>query len=135
MASQVVIYDYIDASHPRRINRIAEWLDGIGKRPKARLVGIFHNLEDTPAAKWHTTKAAKKLTGQPDLWEIIAFVDKIQWRVIGFFGTGAGEFTLLVGCLKKGQKLDPPSTLDKAQDRKLDVQGNPMNWRTSHDYS
>ena len=135
MAIQVEIYDYVDAFHPRRINRIVEWMDSIGKRPKARLVGIFHNLEDTPADKWHTTKAAKKLTGQPDLWEIIAFVDKIQWRIIGFFGTGAGEFTLLVGCLKKGQKLDPPSTLDKAQDRKIDVQGNPMNWRVSHDYS
>lgn len=135
MAAQVEIYDYVDASHPRRINRISAWMDDIGKRPKARLVGYFHNLEDTPADKWHTTKVAKKLTGQPDLWEIKAFVDGIQWRVIGFFGTGAGEFTLLVGCLKKGQKLDPPSTLDRAQDRKINVQGNPMIWRVSHDYS
>ena len=132
MAVQVEIYDYIDASNR---NRISEWMDSIGKRPKARLAGLFHNLEDTPADKWHSIKAAKKLTGQPDLWEIIAFVDKIQWRVIGFFGTGAGEFTLLVGCLKKGNKLDPPSTLNTAQNRKIDVHGDPIKWRASHDYS
>ena len=135
MSTQITIYHYADYSRPIPIDRIAEWMDGIGKRPKAKLVGILHNLSDEPANKWHTTRVAKKLTGQPDLWEIIAFVDKIQWRIIGFFGTGAGEFTLLVGCLKKGQKLDPPSTLDTAQDRKIDVQGNPMKWRISYDYS
>ena len=91
MSTQITIYHYADYSRPIPIDRIAEWMDGIGKRPKAKLVGILHNLSDEPANKWHTTRVAKKLTGQPDLWEIIAFVDKIQWRIIGFFGTGAGE--------------------------------------------
>lgn len=134
MSDEVKIYDYVDASHQIRVNRISEWMHGIGTLPRAKLNGIFHTLENTPANQWHTTKVAKNLKGQPDLWEILALADKIQWRVFGFFGTGQGEFTLLVGCLKKGQKLDPPSTLARAQQRKIDVLKNPIHWRATHDY-
>jgi hypothetical protein len=131
MSIEVIVYDYIDDSGQ---NCIATWLDSIGVKPKAKINIILYNLGETPQGEWHKFKAAKKLKGLNDLWEIIAFVDKVQWRAIGFFGPGEGAFTLLVGAFEKGNKLQPASTLTTAQTRKVNVQSNPQRYRRRHDY-
>jgi len=136
MSIEVIVYDYVDGSgqNPIPPNRIATWLDSIGVKPKAKINNILYNLSETPPEEWHKSRAAAKLKGQNDLWEIKAFRDKVQWRIIGFFGPGKGAFTLLVGAFEKGNKLQPASTLATADSRKVNVQSDPRKYRRRHDY-
>ena len=129
MSVEVTIYDYVDGSGQ---NLISAWMDGIGVKPKAKFNQIFRNLEVTPVNEWHKTKVAKNLKEQAGLWEIIAFVGKVQWRLFGVFGPGEGTFTLLAGASKKGNKLAPANVLNTAQQRKIDVQSSPQKHRRCH---
>ena len=55
-----------------------------------------------------------------ELGEIRFKVDK-QYRILGFFGPGRAEFTMLVGSSKKGKNYDPRNALDTALDRMREV--------------
>jgi hypothetical protein len=52
--------------------------------------------------------------------EIRFKVDK-QYRILGFFGPGRNDFTMLIGASKKGSSYDPQSTLESALDRMAQV--------------
>jgi hypothetical protein len=52
--------------------------------------------------------------------EIRLKVDK-QYRILGFFGPGQSEFTMLIGSSKKGSSYDPTNTLETALDRMAQV--------------
>jgi hypothetical protein len=134
MSLQVIIYDYVEDNRDTGLvrNFIAEWMDTIGVRPKAKINAVLKNLSETPQAEWHKTKAAEKLKGQGDLWEIKAFASDVQWRPIGFFGPGPGTFTLLAGATEKDRKLLPLSVLETAQGRKANVQADQKRHRRRH---
>ncbi len=135
MSFHVIIYDYVeDVGGGRVRNTIAEWMDSIGVRPKAKINAILKNLSETPQTEWHRSRAAEKLKGQGDLWEIKAFASDIQWRPIGFFGPDRGTFTLLVGAIEKDRRLLPPTVLATAQARKASVLADPKRHRRHHVY-
>ncbi len=53
------------------------------------------------------------------LFELILFVDKIQYRPIGCYGPAkTGEFTLLAGAIEKGGKFTEPDICRRAHDRR-----------------
>ena len=134
MSLRVVIYDYVEENEgdgPLR-NFIADWMETIGVRPKAKINGILKNLSETPPEEWHKTKAAEKLKGQDDLWEIKAFASNVQWRPIGVFGPGQGTFTILAGAKEIGRKLLPLTVLKIAQRRKANLQNDPPRHRRHH---
>jgi hypothetical protein len=53
--------------------------------------------------------------------EIRLKVDNKQYRILGFFGPGRSDFTLLVGSTKKGKTYNPTGTLETALKRMSDV--------------
>jgi hypothetical protein len=55
-----------------------------------------------------------------ELGEIRLKVDK-QYRILGYFGPGRAEFTMLVGSSKKGKSYDPRNALDTALNRMAEV--------------
>jgi hypothetical protein len=64
------------------------------------------------------------LTGKMrEIGEIRFKVDK-QYRILGFFGPGRADFTLLVGASKKGATYDPPGALETALRRMSEVKAN-----------
>ena len=52
--------------------------------------------------------------------EIRFKVDK-QYRILGYFGPGKSDFTMLIGSSKKGKNYDPVSALETALDRMANV--------------
>jgi hypothetical protein len=52
--------------------------------------------------------------------EIRFKVDK-PYRILGFFGPNRSDFTMLIGCSKKGKNYDPPGTFETALDRMAHV--------------
>ena len=50
-------------------------------------------------------------------WELEFISDKRQYRVLGVFGPGRKEATLLVGCYHKQRVYQPPNALDEAVKR------------------
>lgn len=129
MSIEVTIYDYVSGSDK---NLIQSWMDGRTTREKAKLNATLITLREIPQSDWQNYKCAKKLKGQADLWEILAFPENVQLRPIGFFGPGGGAFTLLVGVIKKGGRLQPATALNMAQKRKEDVRNNPQQHTISH---
>lgn len=62
-----------------------------------------------------------QLSGQMrQIGEIRFKVDK-QYRVLGFFGPNRWDFTMVIGCTKKGSVYDPPSALSTALERRDQV--------------
>ena len=135
MSIQVIICDYVDDSGE---NVISAWMSTISVRAKASInVKLEHILAQTPQKDWHKSRVAAKRKGEPDLWEVKVYSDNVQWRPLGFFGPKSGTlgtFTLLVGALEKGGKLNPPGATDEAQARKAKVTINPQKYRRIHDY-
>lgn len=132
MSVQVIIYDYVDGSGE---NVIETWMRSIGVKSKAAINNkMEHILAQTPQDQWHLSRVAAKRKGEPDIWEIKVKADNSQWRPLGFFGPERGVFTLLVGALEKGDKLQPPNVPAVAQTRKLNVQSNPAIHRRIHVY-
>ena len=129
MSIQVIICDYTSSAGE---NLIADWMNRIGPRPKARFNAHLTNLRTVPLDQWHTHKPVEILHKERGLVAIKAFVDKVQWRLIGCFGPGEGAFTLLIGAKEKGNKLEPASTYDKAHERKSNVESNPREYRRRH---
>lgn len=56
-----------------------------------------------------------------EIGEVRLKVDKKQYRLLGFFGPGRSDFTLLVGSIKKGKNYDPKDALQTAVDRMSQV--------------
>jgi hypothetical protein len=55
-----------------------------------------------------------------EIGEIRFKADK-QYRILVFFGPGRSEFTMLIGCNKKGNVYDPRNSLETAFERMVNV--------------
>lgn len=73
-----------------------------------------------PREDWQRPKAARLYKNMPykDYYEIRFKADKVQQRPIGYFGPGAGEFTILIWAIEKGNALDPKTWPKKADNRR-----------------
>jgi hypothetical protein len=62
-------------------------------------------------------KYAEKLKGYEDIYEIKITYQNIQYRPLGCFGPGAGEFTLLIPAIERGSDFEPRQAPKTAQTR------------------
>jgi hypothetical protein len=60
--------------------------------------------------------------GKEGISEVRWKEEGLQWRVLGFFGTGKMEYTMLIGCVEKYPNYDPPDALETAVKRKKSVE-------------
>lgn len=95
---------------------IDDWLGRQSADVRAAMDVALEFLQQRPRNEWRRPEF-DLLSGKfRAIGEIRLKVDK-QYRILGSFGPGHGEFTLLVGSNKKGRNYDPPNAMDTALDR------------------
>lgn len=77
----------------------------------------LRHLANTPKIDWHEPHA-KKLQGVQDIYEIRFKAQGRQFRPLGFFGPGAGDFTVVVWAGKKQQVYRPADAINTAAERR-----------------
>jgi len=113
--------DYITGSDR---NVITDWINsqpaGTSQRLKSALNTLLMLLEGQQVLE---RPSVGQLRGKQcrGLFELVLFVDNIQFRPIGCYGPTAREFTLLAGAIEKGRKLIPVDICDTANRRKADI--------------
>ena len=112
-------YDYVSASGR---NAITDWIagqpQGTRQRLKARLNALLLDLRTVD--RLDRGHGVGQLHGEcSGLFELILFVDRIQFRPIGCYGPAKiGEFTLLAGAIEKGKQFTEPNVCRKAHERR-----------------
>ncbi len=100
----------------RGVDVFDKWLNTLPDKDQAKIETIIRRLEITKKLGRPLTG---KLKGYPNLYEIIVLSGNIQYRPIGCYGPKKGEFTILIGAIKKGGKFEPKSALDTAYNRSM----------------
>lgn len=104
---------------------IREWYDS--RTPEAQ--AEFDNTLDFLAARerpeWKRPQFDLLRNECAGLGEIRFKANKIQHRIIGYFGPQRLHLTLLVAAIEKDRKFIPKSTCSTAQRRRLAVEDNP----------
>jgi hypothetical protein len=101
---------------PTGRDMIDDWYDRQSDAVQAAVDVALEYLVQRERDEWRRP-AFDLLSGKMrEIGEIRLKVDK-QYRILGFFGPGRRDFTLLVGASKKGQNYDPRNALETALDR------------------
>lgn len=131
MGNQFSFYDYVDEAGQ---NQIRAWFDSIGAKPKAKLNSRILYLAATPPGQWNRP-LVDTLTGECEgLFEIRAQVGRVQYRLLGFHGTGERQVTLVFGARERNDRFEPLSACRQAQRRKAQVEQDPERHRRVHDF-
>lgn len=110
--------DYIE----RNINVIQEWLYNkrfVPVKARAKIQRILLQLAGT--ALW-TRPLASNLDDYPEIVEIRVRWMNTQYRLLGYRGPGAREFTLLFPALEKDDQFVPLNAPEVAMNRMAAVQ-------------
>src|SRR3984893_16651279 len=99
---------------------IDDWCGRQTDEVRAALDTALEFLVQRPRNEWRRPEFDLLSGKMREIGEIRMKVDK-QYRILGFFGPGRSEFTLLIGASKKGKNYDPKNALDTAADRMDDV--------------
>jgi hypothetical protein len=111
-------FDYVTANGR---NAIGDWIGaqphGTRLRLKARLNALLNELR--LVERLDRATGVGQLHGDCNgLFELVLYVDKIQFRPIGCYGPAKrGEFTLLIGAIEKGGKFTEPNVCRRAHER------------------
>jgi hypothetical protein len=101
---------------------VREWYEGLRPTNRAIVRTDLRYLRDQPPAKWerpwYGTLSKKGCSG---LGEVRLKLDKVEWRIIGFFGPGRQEFTMVAIAREKDRKFIPIDTCQIAQARKAEI--------------
>jgi len=111
-------FDFVYASGNRN-NPIETWREGLSEDAEL----LFNNiLKDCAKVELpiHWVAFKRYLSGkckEYKIWELYFVADKRQYRILGNFGPGKKEATLLIGCYHKQDAYTPRDTLDTAYRR------------------
>jgi hypothetical protein len=94
---------------------IDEWLTSLPPRIEERFRALLLHMENTQ--NW-VRPFFDKLTGYENVYEIILRSSK-QYRLLGAYGPGRREFTLLIGATKAGASKGKPATWSPRNARKI----------------
>src|ERR1700730_3768654 len=109
---------------------IDDWCGRQTDEVRAALDTALEFLVQRPRNEWRRPDFDLLSGKMREIGEIRFRVDK-QYRILGFFGPGRSEFTLLVGASKKGRSYDPKNALETALDRSKDVRNDGRRSRVS----
>jgi hypothetical protein len=97
-------------------NLILKWYESLDEDAQADFDITLNILAGTQ--DWRGLKQFKILSGKyVNLGEIRFVTNKVQYRPVGYFGPNTRQFTLLIGCSKKGRVYKPPDAFDTALKR------------------
>ncbi len=107
-----VFMDFVSA---RDVNEIHAWLhsSGVTKDARAKINARVISLQGFPIFPEQYINAYK---GWPGILELKIVCDGVQYRPLGFYGPGKGQFSLLVGGIEKGKI--PKRLLEVADERR-----------------
>jgi hypothetical protein len=105
---------------PSGRDMIDDWNSRQSDGVQAAVAVALEYLVQRPRNEWRRPDFDLLSGKMREIGEIRFRVDK-QYRILGFFGPGRSEFTLLVGASKKGRSYDPKNALETALDRSKDV--------------
>jgi hypothetical protein len=99
---------------------IDDWCGRQTDEVRAALDTALEFLVQRPRNEWRRPEFDLLSGKMREIGEIRMKVDK-QYRILGFFGPGRSEFTLLIGSSKKGKIYSPLGTLETALERMKQV--------------
>jgi len=102
---------------------IDDWNNRQSDEVQAAMAVALEYLVQRPRDEWRRPEFDLLSGKMREIGEIRFKVDK-QYRILGFFGPGRSEFTLLIGTSKKGRNYDPRNTLETALQRMEEVKQN-----------
>jgi hypothetical protein len=110
------VWKFMDYISPQGRNVIADWYAGLQTQEQSDFKALMRILAKT--RQWHSG-AYKPLGKQyPGLGELRFYSQRKAHRVIGYFGPGRGQFTMLIGCFHKQKVYTPANALGTALQRK-----------------
>ena len=100
----------------RRVNAIRRWINEQEKPGRVAIDAQLRYLEETE--NW-TYKEIKKRKGTEHIYELIIKANKIQYRPLGCYGPGQGQFTILLGATEKDWRLE--KNADKKAEKNREI--------------
>ena len=91
-----------------------DWYDSLDKDVQAVFDARLDYLKQQPRNGWSMPHFRLLHGPCVGLGEIRFKVKRVQYRPLGFFGPEANQFTLLVGAIEKGGKIQPASACTSA---------------------
>src|SRR5687767_14569436 len=114
------IWQFMDYISPQGRNMIADWYGKLLTQERADFDTFIRILAKT--RQWHRDDfrwlKGKRYAG---LGELRFKSERKQHRVIGFYGVGPQQFTMLIGCTHKQNIYQPPGCFNTAVRRKSEV--------------
>jgi phage-related protein len=98
---------------------LANWFEGQDDRVRATHARVIDFLNVRLRHEWKMPQV-DKIAGSKDLYEI-RIKANVQHRLLGFFGTEAFEFIVVIACIHKGKQYKPHSALDTAEFRLKEI--------------
>jgi Phage derived protein Gp49-like (DUF891) len=86
---------------------VREWHAQLSPTDRAKVLTILQYLRDQPRDKWMRPDFDQLRGKSAGLGEIRCKLSGVQHRLIGCFGPGRMNFTLLVVVIKKGRTFEP----------------------------
>jgi len=87
------------------VHYIHDWLDSLNADEENEFVAVLEGLQVLPRPLWGRPQFALLGNTYPGIGEIRFKVERKQFRVFGFFGPSAMQFTLLHACGKQRSNL------------------------------
>lgn len=113
-------YEYVStAGH----GVITEWYETLSIKARAKFKARLAHLENLPRLEWRRPPF-DLLTEQEGMGEIRFKADNKEHRVFGCFGPQAMQFTMLIGCIEKGNgkaAYKPTGAMETARRRSHEI--------------
>jgi hypothetical protein len=107
---------------PNGRDMIEDWYGRQTDQVQAAFDVAREYLVQRPRDEWRRPDFDLLSGNMREIGEIRLKVDK-QYRILGFFGPGRSDFTLLIGASKKGKTYNPIKAMETALDRMTQVKG------------
>ncbi|MGA7616256.1 MAG: type II toxin-antitoxin system RelE/ParE family toxin [Thermoanaerobaculia bacterium] len=99
----------------RGVNEIREWIDSL---PMKAQIKIDRRISYLQATRTFDPQYISARDGCDDIYELRVVCAGVQYRPLGCYGPERGEFTLLVGAVEKGSRLEPKDAPEIATHRR-----------------
>lgn len=99
-----MLWLFKDFVNQRGDNEIRQWLNSLPKPARFKIDARIRYLQTVEQLKY---PYVEKWTGEDDLYEMRVVFGGDQYRSLGCYGPERREFTLLIGAVEKGGRLEP----------------------------
>lgn len=107
-----IFRDFVNDSEE---NEVRQWIDSLEvKRARIKIDVRLRDLEKVEQLRY---PYVEKWVGESDLYEVRVVFAGIEYRLLGCYGPGRKEFSLLVGATMRDDKLEPRNAVTTAKGR------------------